>query len=454
MGLGLHGGGVSTAKFFADQGAEVTVTDLKIDDDLAPSLTALKNYKLRYVLGRHDESDFKTADLIIKNPGVPEDSEYLLIAKKHKIPIDTAMGVFLQLCPSHDLIGVTGTKGKSTTASLIYEIIKKTRQNVVIAGNIRISPLAVLDKIDNDTTVVLELSSWNLDDIRHLKISPRIAVITNIYPDHLNRYLTLADYVDSKKGIFKFQTKGNFLILNYDNDTLRSPSFHLGLSHIYWFSKKNQLAHGTFIKDGNIIYNTNGFHHTILNINEVKLKGNHNLENILATISAASIWGAKRTQIAEAVKNFSGIADRLEFLKEAGGVRYFNDTTATTPEAAVTALETLTGPIILIAGGADKNLNYKNLAETIKKRKVKKLILFKGKASSKILKELKQINFPSRLVDKNLTTMTAAFSSALDTAQISDTILLSPGAASFGIFKNEFDRGDQFKKLVSKLKSS
>ncbi len=455
MGLGLHGGGVGTARFLVEAGAQVTVTDLKSAKELKPSLTQLQDLPIKYVLGKHRKKDFSEADLVMKNPGVPDHSPFLAIAQEHHIPIETDLGLFLQLCPSPHLIGITGTKGKSTTTTLVYEILKRTQPDTQIAGNIRVSPFTILPQIRPETLVILELSSWQLEGLAQHKMSPHLACITNIFPDHLNRYPDLHTYAEAKKNIFKFQKAGDYVIMNYDCAILREPFFNYNLKNIYWFSRKKELRQGTFIRRGGIILRERNLDHRLLSVRDIKLPGKHNLENVLAAITVAWLAGARRGTIPEVVREFRGLADRLESIREWKGVRYVNDTTSTTPLSTVAALKSFAAPLILIAGGADKNLDFRLLAQTIARR-VKALILLNGEATPRLLAA---VNSALRKTTRKLPitqtdTLEAAVSQAQTWAVPGDIVLLSPACASFGMFQNEFDRGAQFKTLVQKLKLS
>jgi UDP-N-acetylmuramoylalanine--D-glutamate ligase len=428
MGLGLHGGGVGVVKFLAQQGAKILVTDLKTKKELKESIEKLatakvaktgKIAKIQYILGKHRVGDFKNADLIIKNPGVPRNSEYLKIAKKNKIPIETDIGLFFELCPSKNIIGVTGTKGKSTAATLIYEILK-TKYKTILAGNIRTSVLEELPKITKNTIVVLELSSWQLEDIKPHKISPHIAVITNIMQDHLNRYKGIGDYIKSKKIIFNFQKPDDILILNHDDKIVSKFAKESKGKVIYYF-KKQALKYSKYIQ----------------------IMGEHNLKHISAALAVAKLFKVPSDLIKKTLINFKGIAGRLEFIREISGIKYYNDTTATTPEATITALNSFPGKkIILIAGGTDKKLNFKELARIIHK-KVKLLILLPGTATQKLTSR--------RLVARRAKNMKEAVKIASRIAERNDIVLLSPGCASFGLFKHEFDRGEQFQKCIKLL---
>lgn len=408
MGLGLIGGGLGVAKFFCKQGAKVLVTDLKTKSQLRESLKKLKGLPIKYVLGKHREKDFIKTDLIIKNPAVPQNSPYLRIAKKHKIPIKTDIEIFFDLCPG-EIIGVTGTKGKSYTATLIYKFLKTKYPDTILAGNIGVSPLEILSRVKKSTKVVLELSSFELED---LKKSPHIAVITTLFPDHLNRYKNFREYVEAKKSIFKYQKKNDILILNADNPKTKELSSQTK-SKVYFFSDNSKTA---------------------------------------AALKVAKLLGVSDGQIKKVLSEFKGLANRQEFIAEKRGVKYFNDTAATTPQSVILAIRDFKrklpkSHLILIAGGQDKELSYKELAREIKER-VDYLVLLPGSASDKIKKELVPVNTFKIYWAKS---MKEAVKKAESLAQKGDIVLLSPGAASFNLFKNEFDRGKQFVQVVKKL---
>ena len=463
MGLGLLGGGVETAKFFVKEGAKVLVTDLKTKEQLKESLNKLEGLNIEYVLGRHREKDFINADLVINNPGVPNNSPYLKIAKKNNVSVETDIGIFFKLCRA-PIIGITGTKGKSTIASLLYLFLKRKFQNVILAGNIGISPLACLNKIIQKSLVVLELSSWQLEGLNQIKKSPKIALIANIYPDHLNRYKNLKDYQEAKKIIFKFQKKNDILVLNFDNPFCRE-FYPLAKSRVYFFSQKPPLPQGSknrgrtglpfgwgcFLRGGEIFFGKEK--KPIFALADLKLTGEHNVSNILAATTIAKLLNVSAKTIQEVLKKFRGVPGRQEYLGEIRGVKYINDTTATMPEAAIYAINNLKERfpkvnLILIAGGVDKNLSYKGLAKIISK-KVDFLILFPGSASNKIKRELK--NLPKSF---SANSMENAVKKANQLGGTGDIVLLSPAAASFNLFKNEFDRGRQFKEEVVNLKKT
>lgn len=435
MGLGILGGGLSAARWLEQQGAILTITDLKTAKQLKSSLKFLKNKKIKYTLGRHLKSDFKDQDLIVQNPGVPRNSVYLDIARQHKIPIVNEAVLFFQNY-KYPKIGVTGTRGKSTTATLIHHILKTKIKNNILAGNIATNPmLGTLSKLGPNSWPVLELSSWHLERLADFRLSPKIAVVTSIYPDHLNRYKNMAEYIQAKLAIAKNQKSGDYVVLNYDDQVVRSFAKKTKAS-VYYFSLNHKIC-GAYLKN-NFIYFQN---QRVMPIDKIKLLGQHNLQNILASITVAKILKINNSNIERAVNNFKGVDYRLQYLGKINQIKVYNDAASTSPDACRVALESLSGKVVLIAGGVDKGLLYRDLAKTIK-NKVDFLILLSGTASQKINQELKRLNFPPNKIAKNISSLKKAWQLAL--AQKPDIILFSPAAASFNMFINEFDRAGQF----------
>ena len=438
MGLGVHGGGTGVAKFFAEIGAQVVVTDLKSSHELRSSLSQLSSYKnIQYVLGKHQEKDFQKADLIIKNPSVPNNSKFLKIAKENKIPIDTDVGIFFNLSPA-PIIGVSGTKGKSTTASLIAELLKP-HFSTVLAGNIRISVLEVLPKIKFNHRVVLELSSWQLEGLDQHQKSPKIAVITNIDQDHLDRYPSFEAYKEAEKIIFKYQAPEDLLILNANCPN--SLKFAKESKSKILFYGKNSTSNAD-IKDNWFVWQKEKIAH----LKTFKLFGDHNLQNALAAITAAKLLNISNESIKKSLEKFKGLSGRLEIVKQINGVTFINDTTATAPAATLKAIRSISRPIILIGGGTDKNLSYKKLVKVIQNQ-VKAFILLPGSATEKIKKD-----FSKKITWHEVKNMPEAVASAWKLAEKEDVILLSPAAASFGLFANEFERGDAFVAAVNQIR--
>jgi len=453
MGLGLNQGGLGVTQFLAKAGVQLLVTDLKTKEELQPSLEKLKDFDIKYVLGQHREEDFINTDMIIQNPAVPHNSKYLKIARRHKVPIETDLGLFFQLCPSKNIIAIAGTKGKSTVSQLIHQIFKEAQKDTALAGNIGISVLDILEKITPQTWVILEISTWQMEGMKDYQFKPPTAVLTNILPDHLDRYPNFEEYAQAEKSIFKYQQSNDYLVVNFDNkETLQAK--RETDSKVYWFSTKEKIEPGCYLEKDELVFQSGEYKIPFAKISDLSLPGPHNLENILATSTVGFIHKIPAEIILKAIKNFPGIPYRLEFIREFKGIKFYNDTCATTPEATLAALESFPQqPIILILGGKDKKLDYEKLGKAIgKNKKIKKIILLQHPAydaSPKIFSALKKYLDPEKII--HTSSLEVGVEVALQQAQPNDTILLSPASASFGLFKNEFDRGDQFNKAVRNL---
>jgi UDP-N-acetylmuramoylalanine--D-glutamate ligase len=453
MGVGLHGGGVATARFFAENGAKVIATDMKTEKDLAPSIEKMNDLKnVTFVLGQHRMEDFENVDLVVKGPSVPWNSKYIQAALKKKVPVEMDSSIFFKLCKL-PIIGVTGSKGKTTTASLIAEILKAAGKNVFTAGIGQKPVLDLMKEIDSakDGVVVFELSSWRLSGLGRESLCPHIAVLTNIHRDHLNYYGTMEKYIADKKYIFSSQGEKDFIVLNFDNDATRNLAGGAFSKKIFFTANAKTDSENNFIgvEEGKIFYKDSEDKKVVCDLNDIKLRGGHNLHNVLAAVGATVAFGVSPEKICEAVSKFRNVPHRLEVVREIGGVRFVNDTTATMPEAAIAGINSFSESLILIAGGADKNLEFKYFAKIISE-KVKSLILLKGEATEKIKAELKKIG-AEKIIDSEFDSMEKAVIRAKDISGPGDLVLLSPGAASFGIFLNEFDRGEKFRQAVGKL---
>lgn len=429
LGLGLLGRGVKDAIFFAELGAKVTVTDLKTEKDLKESLDKLKPYSnIQYTLGAHHDEDILNSDIIIRNAAIPASSPLLKLAQKNKIPIDMDESLFAEYCPAR-IIGITGTRGKSTTTKMIGSMLKDLYKEgkVYIAGNLQgEATLPLIKQVKENDIVVLELSSWQLQGFGWKKISPQIAVFTNVYEDHMNSYKDMAEYINDKKIIYKYQTKKDFCVININNKYTKELDKEIK-SQIKWFSSKD-----------------------IPNQWELKIPGKHNRENAAAALAVGRILGFNDDKIKTCLTNFSGLEHRLEFIQEINGIKFINDTTSTTPIAGIKALQSINAPIVLLAGGATKNLDLKPFAKEIIK-KVKAVILLNGSATDDLENLIKK-NKGEELISGRYDSFEDAVKHAYAISLSGDCVLLSPGCASFGMFKNEFDRGDQFRKIVKRLK--
>ncbi|MCD4760573.1 UDP-N-acetylmuramoyl-L-alanine--D-glutamate ligase [bacterium] len=449
MGLGLHGGAVAVVEWLLKNKAEITITDIKTKIQLKKSLDRINKHfrarKIKYILGRHDLKDFTGQDLIIQNPGVPKDSKFLNKARRANIPIVNEAVLFFGLYPGRS-IGITGTRGKSSTATLLHKILKTEIKSNVVAGNIATNPmLSAITKLKVKSLPVLELSSWHLEGLDDYKVSPHIALVTNVLNDHLNRYKNFTEYKNAKAAIVRHQIKNDIAVLNFDNPITKK--FYKETQAKTYFYSLGKKVKGAYLK-GNTIYFYNGKRVSeVMKIGKIKVLGQHNLSNILAAVTVAKVVGIKDRNIAKAVNRFKGIEYRLEYKGNIKNVAVYNDATSTTPDASLAAIEALQKKqVILIAGGEDKQLDYKKLAKKIK-AKVNFVVLLSGSGSKKLKKELLTIKYPQNKLISDVNQLSKAWKIALENIDQNDCILFSPAAASFNMFINEFDRAKQFDKL-------
>lgn len=451
MGLGLQGGALQVAKWLLKRKAALTITDLKTATQLKTSLDQLSKISgfknIKFTLGKHDEVDFTDQDLIIQNPGVPRESSFLKIAKKHKIPIVNEAVMFFGLFLGK-IIGVTGTRGKSTTSTLLHHILKTEIKNNVIAGNIAVTPMfSVLDKLKVNSYPVLELSSWHLEGLGDYQKSPHIAIVTNVLIDHLNRYKNFSEYKKAKCSLVKYQTNKDLAILNFDN--IHSKGFaKITKANVYYFSL-HQKVKGVYLENNNFYFNDGKKTEFIVKIEDWKIFGEHNFSNAAAAICAAKLLGIQNKNISKALKNFKGVEFRFQFLGKIKNIDIFNDATASTPDATLAALSALGGKkIILLAGGEDKQLDYTDLATVIAHNSKIKPLLLAGSGSQKLLAALAKLNYSVILANQNIKSLEIAYKKAKIMFKQNDVLLFSPAASSFNMFSNEFERARLFEKLV------
>ncbi|MFZ2330310.1 MAG: UDP-N-acetylmuramoyl-L-alanine--D-glutamate ligase [Atribacterota bacterium] len=458
MGLGVNQGGLGVTRFLAQSGANVLVTDLKREYELKSTLNELKEYSdIKYVLGEHRIQDFINSDMILQNPAVPRNSKYLQVARECGIPIETDLSLFLRVCPSSNLIAVGGTKGKSTVTNLIYHTFFQAEKDVVQAGNIGISVFEVLPDIKPDTIVVLEISSWQLEGLAQTQISfqPHIAVLTNILADHLDRYDSFNDYAVSEKLIYKNMGQSDYLITNLDNPVIKSIEYGQDTSaNIYWFSTRNKVPRGSYLEEDKLFFKSGNRVTEFCTIKDILLPGSHNISNILAASVVFFINDLPLPLIRNGIKTFSGIANRLEKIRTLREINFYNDTCATTPDATIAAINSFsTEPLILILGGGDKKLDFRGLCEVIKEKlNIIYLVILKHPAydaSEIILTQLQELGLSDKT--ETCSSMSEAIDVAYQKAVPGTNIILSPSATSFGMFSNEFDRGNVFRQVVNEL---
>ncbi len=444
MGLGLHGGGVGSAEFFARLGARVLVTDLKPSSELRPSFEKLRRYKnISYHLGAHKAGDFKKADYVIQNPGVSDSSPFLRIAGRAGVPILSDVEIFFLVCPA-SIIGITGTKGKSTTTWLIGSFLKagekikrlkNIKRRVWVGGNIRTSMLDFLLRVRAHDFVVLELSSFQLESLRRIRRSPKIAVITNIFPDHLNRYSSMRSYREAKVNVFRFQKSGDLLFL---------PSRGVGLKGV-----RNIRSRIIRIQPGSVF-------RKFANAFRVSPPEYHQA-NVALAIAVAKHFGVGDSAIRSVLKNFSGLPGRMELVRKVRGIEFINDTTATNPVASLEAIRATKRRIgrhslHVIAGGHDKGLPLAGYVASLVEY-ASSVVFLPGTATKKMESRIKNLESRKRPRVSHAKTMSEAVGIAYRNTESGDVVLLSTGAASFGLFRHEFDRGDQFTASVKRLKA-
>jgi UDP-N-acetylmuramoylalanine--D-glutamate ligase len=451
MGLGLNGGGIGTVRFLHAAGAKVIVTDLKSKEDLAPSLEKLKDLKgIEYVLGQHRTEDFTNVDMVIKTPPVSWTNKHIKLALEKKIPVEVDSSLFFKLC-QNKIVGVTGTRGKTTTSTLTFEILKAAGRDAVKVGIGQVSVLDKLKELKKDTIVVFELSSWRLAALGRYKLSPQVAVLTSFYPDHMNYYKTLDEYLNDKKNIFLHQKTNDTCVVNWDDENLKKLEPEIKSQLVKFSTQKISEGKGVYIESGEIYLNNGIDDKKIMDVAEIKIKGAHNLGNILAAIGATQSMGVDPKNMRKAISEFEGLPHRLEFVRELNGVKYYNDTAATSPEGAMAGINSFSEPIILIAGGADKKLDMAEWARAIHE-KAKGVIFLKGEATNKIIDALRKILADPEKEFTVVDSMAKAVELAKSAAESGDVVLLSPGTASFGLFKNMIERGNNFKETVKELK--
>ena len=424
MGLGLLGRNVGDAAFLAEQGAQVLVTDLKTEAELAESVSRLKKYpNISFALGGHRLEDFQECDMVLKGASVPFDSPFIAEAKKHTIPVEMSAALFMKLA-GIPVIGVTGTRGKSTVTQMIFEILKQAGMHALLGGNVRgVSNLSLLREVQKDTVAVLELDSWQLQGFGEARRSPQIAVFTTFFEDHLNYYKNDRErYLADKANIFLFQDEGDTLIMGVQAQEALKKYRTKMRAQVVVAGEKD------FPKEWTLA-----------------LPGAHNRYNAALALEAVRVLDVPDEISRATLADFKALSGRLEFLREVRGIKIYNDNNATTPDATIAALRAFpeaVGRIVLIMGGSDKGLDMSALFPELETR-TKAVVFLKGTGTGKL--QTGHLHIKTTTVD----TLPEAFEKALSLAEKGDTILFSPAFASFGMFKNEYERNDRFVGLVN-----
>ncbi|MFA6982098.1 MAG: UDP-N-acetylmuramoyl-L-alanine--D-glutamate ligase [Patescibacteria group bacterium] len=429
----VHGLGISNVavvKYLADKKAkEIRITDLKPRGELKVEIDAvLKVYpRAVFVLGEHKEEDFLGADIIIKSPSIPNSTPLIQKALEKGIPVESDVTMFLKLCPSKSTIGVTGTKGKTTTTTFVEKMLRDQGFKTVIAGNMGIPVMGELNKVTEDTWVVLELSSFMVESMDLQKISPHVAIYTNIFPDHLNKYKSFSDYKNSKKALFRYQNSNDFVLLNGKDEELKEFSAEISTRTIYY--SEEGIPEGT----------------------KLKLKGVHYERDLAVSFVLARELGLDQKKVLKSAEGFAGVEYRMQNLGVIKGIEFINNTAATTPIAFLSDVPVISEHgkrFFLLGGGADKNMDYKEMISLMNSTKnLSGIAFFKGAGTDKMVGSVNKSKVLGVFDD-----MSEAFGKIVGIAKKGELVALCPGCASFGVFEDEFDRGAQFNTEVERFR--
>ncbi len=438
--VGLGKSGVASALFLQARGAHVTVSDAKPQDQLGQEIPVLLDHGIAVETGGHGERTFRGQDFIVVSPGVPVDSPSLVQARAQGESVIGEIELASRFLPKN-IVAITGSNGKTTTTTLAGEIVTAGGFLTAVGGNIGTPAISLVERAAAATVVVLEVSSFQLETIETFR--PKIAVVLNITPDHLDRHRTFAAYTDAKARIFENQQAEDFAVLNSDDPTC------VGLAgrtraQVFWFSRKDEVKQGAYVRDGRVLFRDGKGQREVILVSEIPLKGAHNVENTLAAICVGALMGCETERIRMAVQSFKAVEHRLEYVATIRGVEYYNDSKATNVDATIKALESFPANIHLILGGKDKDSDY-TLLNDLLQRRVKRVYTI-GAAAEKIESQVKS----AAEIDRSVTLETA-LKRAAATAEAGDIVLLAPACASFDQFKNYEHRGRVFKEVVRAL---
>ncbi|MGB4256242.1 MAG: UDP-N-acetylmuramoyl-L-alanine--D-glutamate ligase [Phycisphaerae bacterium] len=425
MGLGHFGGGIAVTRWLVEQGAQVTVTDSKSAADLAESLSRLDGLPVRQRLGGHDPADLDGCELLVVSPAVPKDkSEFVREAVRRGIPLSSEMNLFIERCPAKRVVGITGSAGKSTTTAMIGSILTTASEagalpRVWLGGNIGHSLLGDLQTMSSEDLVVLELSSFQLEDLGALRWSPPIAVITNIQPNHLDRHGTLEAYADAKMNLVRYQSADGVVFVHEGEDEVARRVTAVGAGA--------RLRRVTFPQEF---------------ASHLRLPGRHNRDNAAAAIAVARALGVADELIKRGIEAFTGLPHRLEFVAERDGVRYYNDSKSTTPESTRIALEAFDEPVVMLVGGYDKKIPLDGISRQLAARA--KLTICYGQTGPAFHREITAAGGRAERADS----FEDAVAKARAAAVPGDVVVLSPACASYDMFSNYEERGALFRQYV------
>jgi UDP-N-acetylmuramoylalanine--D-glutamate ligase len=444
LGLGVEG--VASLAFFADKGASLWVLERGQKEDIDQDLLAkAEESGAQFVFGKDYLQNLTNYNIIVRSPGVKRFTSELLEAEKQGVIVTSGTKLFFDFCPSK-VIGVTGTKGKGTTSSLIYEMLKAAGKDVYLGGNIGLPPLTFLNKLTPESWVVLELSSFQLQDLHK---SPHIAIMLMVTSEHLDHHASIEEYIDAKRNILRFQKPEDIAILNRDYPASNESDIYTD-GKIYLVSRERETDNACSAFGDTIRIRKNGSEIDVIKTSEILLPGKHNFENVSAAVMAANLAGVGLKHIVDVLKSFKGLEHRLELVREIDGVRYYDDSFSTAPETAIAAIEAFKEPKILIMGGSHKGSDFTELGKVLRDTESIKAIIGIGD-EWEIIKEQLGARLDELQVIEGLTDMKSVVHAAAKIAIKGDIVLLSPACASYGMFKNYKERGEQFQKAVELL---
>jgi len=438
--VGLGQSGVASALFLKAHGARVTVSDAKPQDQLKKEIPLLLDHGIAVETGGHGERTFREKDLIVVSPGVPVDAPALVQARAMGEPVIGEIELAARFFPG-SIVAITGSNGKTTTTTLAGDIARAGGLPTVVGGNIGTPAISLVENTTAGSVAVLEVSSFQLETIQ--SFHPKIAVVLNVTPDHLDRHHTFEIYVNAKARIFENQAGGDFAVLNSD-DPVCSQMAKRTRAQVVWFSRKKEVERGTFLRAGGVVFRDSSGEREIMPVSEIRLKGAHNVENVLAAVAVGALLGCKPGSIRTAVRDFKAVEHRIEYVATVRGVEYYNDSKATNVDATIKAIESFLANIHLILGGKDKGSDYSVLHDLLRQR-VKRVYTI-GAAAAKIES---QIGGTTEIVPAG--TLEKAVDLAAKAAQPGDIVLLAPACASFDQFENYQHRGRVFKDTVKAL---
>ncbi|XCP86717.1 UDP-N-acetylmuramoyl-L-alanine--D-glutamate ligase [Roseburia hominis] len=443
--FGAGKSGVGSCGLLIREGARVTLYDGNTKLDREQLKAQLDGGKVDVALGEFPEELLNSLDLLVMSPGVPTDLPIVLKIREMGIPVWGEIEL-AYVCGKGEILGITGTNGKTTTTTLLGEIMKNAFESVFVVGNIGTPYTAAAADTREDSVIVAELSSFQLESIKTFK--PRVSAILNITPDHLNRHHTMEAYIQAKMDITKNQTKRDICVLNYEDEVTRQMAEKIPAS-VLFFSSAHKLEQGIYLEDGNIIYKPDRENagEVICNVKELQMLGVHNYENVMAAAAMAASYGVSLDVIRDTVKAFKGVEHRIEFVAEKNGVAYYNDSKGTNPDAAIKGIQAMIRPTILIGGGYDKQSDFHEWIRSFD-GKVRYLVLI-GATREQIQKEAQECGFTDCILKD---TFEEAMDTCVELAREGDAVLLSPACASWGMFPNYEVRGEEFKKYVNALK--